>query len=202
MKYKNLMSQEQFNEAKIEIIKKDDLDDNWTPEYHFSKDIKQAKKDFKKLGRKGLINKIISIVEKIGEKDYNEAVKLAKSKYLQYLPKYESIINTKYWKGSWGSMSKLLVILGSITESIEKSKESIAKEIAELKIRLKTIESIKENIDNDIIGKEFGWHGMDIKIIYIIDKESVVAEFPNGEENEIFIDDLIEQDPEVEIYLS
>ena len=144
MEYKNLMNTEQFNEAKIEILKKSDLDDNWTPEYHFSKDIQAAKKDFKKLGRKGVIDKIVSITKKIGEKDYNEASKLAKKEYHQSLPKYDSVIKTDYWKSSWNNMSKLMIILGSITGSIEKSKETIAKEIEELKTRLNTLEEIKE----------------------------------------------------------
>ena len=137
------MTSEQFNEAKIGTVNKSELNDNWNPEYHFSEDIQKVKKDYKKLGRNGIIEKVIAIAKKIGEDDYKDADKLTKKKYNQNLPKFESIIKSEYWKSGWSTMGKLIILLASLIESIEKSKETIAEDIKKMSERLKNLEEIK-----------------------------------------------------------
>ena len=140
---KILKNWKSFNEAKTKIVNFSDLDENWSSNYYISEDISKIKKDYKKLGRNGSIDKVIKIVNKIGKKDYNEAVKYAKSIFNINITKFESAKKESYWNGHFSSISTLIVILGSLEGSINKSKEKIQKDIADMEKRLDTLSEIQ-----------------------------------------------------------
>ena len=50
-----------------------------------------------------------------------------------------------------------------------------------------------KKIKNTIKGKTFEWHGMDITVTEVL-ANSVICEFPDGSEDDIDINELIEQD--------
>ena len=138
-----------FNESKVKIVKSSDLDDTWSANYHISDEIEDIKKEYKKIGRDKIIDKIISISKKIGKKDYNEAKKHAKLNFNQNLPTYETAIKRDYWVGHWAQISTIIITLSSLETSISKSKDVIKKEIDKLQKRLDTLNKLNESSHDD-----------------------------------------------------
>jgi DNA-binding ferritin-like protein len=143
---KNLKDFKSFNEAKIAIVKKSELDANWSAEYNVSSDIAKIKKDLKNLGKSGLIKKVISIVEKIGDDNYKDTVSYVKKEFNKGLPSFDKVIKEDYWKRKFINISDLIIILGSINPAMKLTKEKIEKEIETFKERLKNIEKMNESI--------------------------------------------------------
>lgn len=141
---KILKSWNQFNEAKIGVVKKSDLDNNWSAEYNLSDDIKDIKKNYKKYGRKHIIEKIIKLVNKIDEKQYNKFKVQAKKDFFVNLPSYKSASKISYWKSHWANVSTIIITLNAILNGIKKEKEFIKSEIENLKKELKNLDKIDE----------------------------------------------------------
>jgi len=142
---KNLKTQEEFvNEAKIAIVKKSELDSNWSAEYNVSSDIAKIKKE--KLSKNELIEKVISIVKKIGEDNYKDTIKYVKKNFYKSLPSYDSAIKDSYWKKKFTTISDIIIVLGSITPSMKITKEKLEKDIESFKNRIKNIDKINEGI--------------------------------------------------------
>jgi len=133
---------EQFNEAKIEIVDKKDLIDNWSAGFNVSSKIKSLKKDFMKDGTTKTIGKLTSIVSSIDVVDYNEAKKYALSEYNVRLPKYEQAKDKNYWSGNFGTIANLITCLGALSETAKLSKDKIKLEIEHLKERLLKLEDL------------------------------------------------------------
>lgn len=134
---KNLQNYKKFNEEKISIVNFSDLHDSFSAEYHVSDELNNIKKDIKILGTTGIKKKLISLIKKIGEVDYKEAVKYAKKKYNKNITTYERALKVEHWNNS--NISDLIVVLGSIESSIEITKEKIVKDIETLKNRLENL---------------------------------------------------------------
>ena len=209
---KNLKDFKSFNEAKTAIVKKSELDDNWSAEYNVSDDIRKIKKDYKKLGKSGLIKKVISIIKKIGKNNYKDVVAQAKKDFYKTLPNYDKVINEDYWKKKFISISDMIIILGSVNSTMKTTKEKIENEIKKLKERLKNIEKINENVSityeefvNDFenvlknrfphITEEQIWDAMH----YFHDKGYLYDLWRDGLSPELALDNLLEEEEDKKV---
>jgi len=135
----------QFNEAKIGTVMLSDTLDNLSAEYNLSDDISKIKKDYKKIGKKGILTKVITLVNKIGEDNYNKLTSYVKKEYHISLPKFEYAKDKKYWDGHWGTIPNLITVLGSSKNFKTIEEEKIKKEITDLKDKLSKLEKINES---------------------------------------------------------
>jgi len=140
---KNIYAFNEFNEAKINIVNKSELFDNWSADFNVSKEIKKVISEIDKIGRGGAIDKVILIISKLGEKDYNIAKTYAKKEYNVRLPEYKYAKTNEYWGSHWATISNIIVVLASLKKSMEKTEENIKNEIENLKLRLKNIKELK-----------------------------------------------------------
>ena len=141
----NLKNYKDFvNEAKIGIVNFSDLHDNWSAEYNLSDELKVIKKDYKKLGIKKIIEKVVDIVSKLDEKTYNKLIAESKKKYFITLPKYISAKNKLFWVGKNKSVSRIIILMGALTSGLDEEKEKIPKEIENLQNKLDSLDKIDE----------------------------------------------------------
>jgi len=140
---------QEFNESKYGLVKLSDTFDNLSSEFNLSDDVVKIKKDYKKLGRKKIINKIIKIINDLGEKNYEKLKSYIKMKYYINIPKFNSATNKKYLTSHWSSISTLIVILASINEYKNIETDKIKKEIEKLKDKLSKLEQINESFEDN-----------------------------------------------------
>jgi hypothetical protein len=140
---------EQFNEAKIGIVKLSDTLDNLSAEFNLSNDITKIKKEYKKLGTNGIIKKVITLVNKIGEDNYKKLISYVKKEYHINIPKFNSASNIKYWNTHWSSISILITVLGASKEFKKIEEDKIKKDIKILTDKLSKLEQIYESWDDD-----------------------------------------------------
>lgn len=140
----------QFNEAKIGTVMLSDTLDNLSAEFNLSKDIIKIKKEYQKIGKKGILTKVISLVDKIGEDNYNKLKSYVKKEYhINNLPKFELAKDTKYWNSHWGKISTLITVLGSMKEFKKIEGEKLKKEIELLSDKLSKLEKINESWEDN-----------------------------------------------------
>lgn len=120
-----------------------DLDDIWLPSYHLSQEIKDVKRDYKKLGKENFINKICTIVNKIGEETYSILRRESKNNFDVSLPFFKSAKSPKYWRSHYNNISKIIIAMEVLTKGIDREKVNIEKKIQNLQKRLNNINNIK-----------------------------------------------------------
>lgn len=139
--YKNFL-----NETKYGTVNFSDVmaSGTFSPKYHLADELSEIKKDYKKLGKNKIIEKIIKILSKIDNKIYNKIVNESEKKYDIKLPNFKSATKISYWKSHWSNASKIIIMLSTLTNGIDKEKENIKKEINKLESKLNILDKLKE----------------------------------------------------------
>lgn len=124
------------------IVKKSDLNDNWSAYYHLSKELEDSKKEYRELGKDGFIEKIVNIVKQVDEDTFKRLIKESAQKYRVSLPDYKRASDEKYWHSRFVQISALVVIMGALTSGLEVEKERIREEINMLNHKLASLDGI------------------------------------------------------------
>lgn len=127
---------------KHNVINFNELGDNWSSEYNLDPTINYYKSKFKIESKEKIINNLIENLKKIGKSNYQILIKYSKSNFYITLPKYEQAIKKSYWESRYATLSKIIICLSSLDNTIEIQKEKIKKDIEILKNKLKNLEKI------------------------------------------------------------
>ncbi len=121
--------------AKTTVISFSDLGDfdNWDAEFWIG--LEDTINEFKTLGKDKVIDKIVDISIKIGEKNYNSlknAVTLSKFN----VPIYDVVTDKSKLKQSSTTNGKLIILLDLITTKVSERRKKLEKDLVELQKEL------------------------------------------------------------------